>query len=136
MITIPSTILYEIIRHAREGAPLEVCGILGGPEEEVSTLYRISNTDADPRHFTMDPAQQIEAFRNLECAGLEVIAFYHSHPLGPDHPSPEDIRLAFYPDVLSVIVSLAEPDRPVVNCFRIADGNVEPVEIRIIQGKG
>ena len=132
MLRIPEKIYNEIITHAREGLPLEVCGILGGIAGRISTVNRISNTDAGAEHFTMDPEQQVDVMGKLESGGFELIAFYHSHPKGPDYPSAEDIRLAFYPEVLSVIVSLADPAKPVVKSFRIANGQVEPVAIQIL----
>jgi proteasome lid subunit RPN8/RPN11 len=132
MLRIPEAIYNEIIIHAREGMPLEVCGILGGTDGRISDIYRIANVDASSEHFTMDPEEQIEVMMSLESRGLETVAFYHSHPKGPDFPSSEDIRLAFYPDVLSVIVSLADPERPVLKSFRIGVGQVEPVPIRIL----
>jgi proteasome lid subunit RPN8/RPN11 len=132
MLRIPEAIYNEIIIHSREGMPLEVCGILGGTDAYISAVYRISNTDATTDHFTMDPEEQIDAMGKLESRGLELVAFYHSHPKGPEYPSAEDIRLAFYPDILSVIVSLADPAKPVVKSFRIGDGQVEPVPILIL----
>jgi proteasome lid subunit RPN8/RPN11 len=132
MLRIPKAIYNEIVIHAREGMPLEVCGILGGTDGHISALYRISNADATNDHFTMDPEEQIDAMMSLEYSGLEIVAFYHSHPKGPEYPSAEDIRLAFYPDVLLVIVSLADPAKPVVKSFRIGDGQVESVPILIL----
>jgi proteasome lid subunit RPN8/RPN11 len=132
MLRIPEAIYNEIIIHAREGMPMEVCGILGGIDGCVSDIYRIANVDVSTEHFTMNPEEQIEVMMSLESKGLEAVAFYHSHPKGPDFPSSEDIRLAFYPDVLSVIVSLADPERPVLKSFRIGVGQVEPVPIRIL----
>lgn len=131
MIYIPFPIYRKIIDHARQGAPLEVCGILGGLKGRVSVIYQIRNTDSHPRRFTMDPVQQIDAFRDLECAGLDMVAFYHSHPEGPDCPSPEDIRLAYYPDVFSIIVSLADPEKPTVKAFRISEGKVDPEDLTV-----
>ncbi len=132
MLQIPEIIRDEIIAHAREGLPLEVCGILGGINGVVTAAYRIANLDADPEHFLMDPREQSAAFAELELSGLEITAFYHSHPRGPAYPSTEDVRLAFYPDVLSLIVSFSDTENPVLSAFSIKGGNVEPVDTKII----
>jgi proteasome lid subunit RPN8/RPN11 len=132
MLRIPKKIRDDIIAHAREGLPLEVCGILAGINGIVTANYRITNTDADPEHFLMDPREQSVVFAELERTGLEIAAFYHSHPSGPDFPSAEDIRLAFYPDIPSLIVSLAKPGNPVLHAFSIRNGNVKPVAVKII----
>ncbi len=132
MLKIPQSIYDDLIAHALEGLPLEVCGILGGMNGNVSAVYRMTNTDASPEHFMMDPREQIDVMKDLRCRGLEMTAFYHSHPTGPEHPSAEDIRLAFYPDVYSVIVSLAAPAKPVLKSFTISNGQVMPVAIEIM----
>ena len=70
-------------------------------------------------------ARQIE----FEDQGLTLAAIYHSHPGGPEIPSPTDIQRAYYPDSVYLICSLADPVRPVVRGFRIQDGQVTEVEL-------
>jgi len=114
--------VYEdIVSHARQGFPIEVCGILGGSGDIVTESHRIRNLKDSPEHFLMDPREQIAAMESLDARGLELLAFYHSHPHGPASPSAEDISLAFYPDVITVIISMANPDRPILRAFRIKD---------------
>jgi proteasome lid subunit RPN8/RPN11 len=132
MLKIPKSVYDGIIAHAREDKPLEACGILGGKGDVVSVMYRVVNTEAKRDHFMMDPREQIEVMNDLRQRGLEMTAFYHSHPEGPSHPSAEDIRLAFYPDVFILIVSLAEPSKPVMKSFKIFEGQVETVELKIV----
>ncbi len=132
MLKIPELIYNNIIDHAREGLPLEICGILGGKEDTVSVIYRMVNTDAKSDHFMMDPREQISVMKDLRLKQLEMTAFYHSHPEGPAYPSAEDIRLAFYPDVYSLIISLEQPDNPVLNAFKISDGQVETITLEVI----
>jgi proteasome lid subunit RPN8/RPN11 len=132
MLRIPEKIHNDIISRAREGMPLEVCGILGGLGGVVTAIFPVTNTVASPEHFLMDPREQSVVFAELESMGLEITAFYHSHPAGPEYPSAEDVRLAFYPDVPSLIVSLADPENPVLNGFSIRNGNIEPVVLKII----
>ena len=131
MLTIPKSIRDDIIAHAREGFPLEVCGILGGQGGSVSATFRMTNTDASNEHFMMDPKEQFAVVKELRARGLEMAAIYHSHPETPARPSEEDIRLALTPDVSYVIVSLADPGIPVLRSFRITAGLVEPEEVEI-----
>ncbi len=114
-----------MISHAKEGFPLEVCGILGGTGETVSVMYRMTNTDASNEHFMMDPKEQFAAVKDLRAKGLAILAIYHSHPETPARPSEEDIKLALTPDVSYLIISLADADNPVINSFKIDSGNVE-----------
>ncbi len=134
MLKIPQHIHDDIIAHAREGFPLEVCGILGGRDGVVSACFRMTNTDASNEHFMMDPREQFAVVKELRSAGQEMLVIYHSHPETPARPSAEDIRLALTPNVSYVIVSLAEPDTPVLRSFRISAGQVEPEAVEIVAG--
>lgn len=130
MIRIPKEILDELIGHAKEGFPNEVCGMLGGVDGTVSAIYRMTNTDASAEHFTMDPKEQFAAVKDMRAKGIGMLAIYHSHPETPARPSEEDIRLALTPGVSHVIVSLADPVAgPVVKSFRIEGGTAtaEPI---------
>jgi proteasome lid subunit RPN8/RPN11 len=51
----------------------------------------------------MDPAEQIEAMFTIEEQGQQIIAIYHSHPSGPDHPSEIDLNQAAYPNTAHII---------------------------------
>lgn len=132
MLNIPRQIHDELIEHAREGFPLEVCGILGGTGDTVSAVYRMTNTDASNEHFMMEPREQFSVVKDLRAKGLAMLAIYHSHPESPARPSAEDIRLALTPGVSYVIISLAatEPD---VQSFRIEQGVVDRESIEITE---
>ncbi|HIJ96280.1 MAG TPA: M67 family metallopeptidase [Desulfuromonadales bacterium] len=132
MIRIPQAVHDEMVSHAREGFPLEVCGILGGSGETVSTIYRMTNTDASNEHFMMEPKEQFAVVKDLRAKGLSMLSVYHSHPESPARPSEEDIRLALTPDVSYIIVSLADAAGPVVKPFKISNGYVESEELEVI----
>ena len=131
MLKIPKEIHDNIIAHAREGFPLEVCGILGGRDGAVSAIFRMTNTDASNEHFMMEPKEQFSVVKELRAKGLEMMAIYHSHPETPARPSAEDIRLALTPHVSYIIVSLAEPDRPVLKSFKIDAGMVQQEDVAL-----
>ena len=129
MIRIPHAIHDDIIDHARSGFPLEVCGILGGTDTTVSSIYRMTNTDASNEHFMMEPREQFTVVKELRVKGISMLAIYHSHPESPARPSEEDIRLALTPGVSYVIVSLQDPGQPIIRSFMIADEVVTPEEV-------
>jgi proteasome lid subunit RPN8/RPN11 len=122
MLRIPRQLHDDLIAHAWEGFPLEVCGILGGREGSVERVFRMTNTDASNKHFMMDPREQFAVVKELRAAGLEMVAIYHSHPESPARPSEEDIRLAYTPGVSYVIISVMERERPVLRSFKIGNG--------------
>jgi proteasome lid subunit RPN8/RPN11 len=132
MIQIPSHILASIVRQARAELPNECCGLLTGLEGVVRKQYPMTNTDHSPEHFSFDPREQFQVLKAARVEGSKIIANYHSHPSTPARPSEEDIRLAYDPNVVYIIVSLAE-DTPVVKAFSIVEGMVKQLELNLIQ---
>jgi proteasome lid subunit RPN8/RPN11 len=126
-LTLPERLLDAMIAHARWGYPLEVCGLLGGAEGIASHLYAIDNINQSRTRFQMAPEQQLQAMLALEEQGLALLAFYHSHPQGPERPSPTDVAQAYYPDVIQFIVSLRDRARPAVGAFTIREEKVTAV---------
>lgn len=125
-------IVEAVIEQARKELPDESCGYLLGKEEVVTYHYPMINTDHSPEHFSFDPQEQFAAIRYARQEQLEIIANWHSHPVTPSRPSEEDIRLAYDPNILYFILSLAE-EIPVLNAFRIEDGKVEKIKLEIVE---
>ena len=132
MLRVPRKLVDAVIDHAYEGYPLEVCGILGGKDGVISSLFRITNTDREHKHFIMDPKEQFALMREMRGADLEMLAIYHSHPDSPPRPTSEDILLAFSPDVSYVIISLMKLDTPVLKSFRITAGHPEQEHVEYL----
>lgn len=86
-------------RHVSRRVPLEACGLLAGKNDRVEITLGIYNAERSPVRFRMEPRAQWRAFQRIEAAGLELVGIYHSHPNGPDHPSPTDIAESMYPVV-------------------------------------
>ncbi len=116
-----------MIQQLQEAYPLEACGLLAGCAGFVSQLYAVENHLRSPVAYEMEPIQQLQALLSLEEAGLELLAIYHSHPSGPQTPSPADIAQAYYPGVAQLIVSLRERRRPVARAFVIDDGDFQEI---------
>jgi proteasome lid subunit RPN8/RPN11 len=112
-LTIDSNRLELIAAHARRESPREVCGVLGGVGGHVKIVVPVANAAMNPSvAFVMDGAGLLGAFKQLARHGLDLLAFYHSHPPGSRwDPSPSDIAQAAYPDVLTVIVMLDDSGR-------------------------
>ncbi|MGH2538809.1 MAG: Mov34/MPN/PAD-1 family protein [Candidatus Promineifilaceae bacterium] len=111
--------------------PLEGCGLLAGSAGRVRRVYPVANRLASPVAYELAPAQLVAAMFDLEDRGWELLAIYHSHPAGPETPSPADVAQAAYPEALLVVVSLADPGRPVARAFRVGDRQAEEVALRI-----
>lgn len=119
MIIIPRAILDDMIAHAREHAPLEACGLLAGVGSGVHKSFRLTNVDARPDHFSLDPKEQFAVVKNIRPFGWEIIAIYHSHPTTPARMSDEDLRFTFTPEMRYVIISLMDATAPEVKCYTV-----------------
>ena len=130
MIRIPAYIIDGIIAQAINELPNEACGLLVGSGSDVLKQYPLTNIDRSPEHFSFDPAEQFQVFREARTDGREIIANYHSHPETPSRPSEEDIRLAYDPNILYLIVSLAT-ETPILKAFNIQNGVSTEVAIEV-----
>jgi proteasome lid subunit RPN8/RPN11 len=132
MVKIPNIIFQEMVEHAKREWPLECCGILGGKENTVQKAYKLQNVEKSPIRYLMSPQEQWEVFENIEKESMEMIAIYHSHPHTIPFPSETDVKMAFYPEVSSVIISLKEEKNPVVKAFKIDKEAIYLDEIEVI----
>ena len=132
MIKIPSSIHKEMVEHARMDFPLECCGILGGKGDDISQIYRMTNTDSSRVSYLMDPKEQIMVFKEMRNLGLELKAIYHSHPNHPAYPSMTDVNLAYYPEAVYIIISIKDNGDHEMRGFRIIDKEITETAIKIV----
>jgi proteasome lid subunit RPN8/RPN11 len=125
---IPKEVYEQLLAHAREDAPNECCGLIGGRDSVAQTVYRARNAEASPLRYNLDPQDQFRIMTAMEEQDEELAAIYHSHTASPAYPSQTDINLAAYPDALYLIVSLAEGEKD-LRGFSIEDGEVTEVDL-------
>ena len=112
-----------MIAHARETAPEECCGLIGGvSERQAVTLYRLRNVTPHPESaYEAAPQDLFTAQRQMRERGEELLAIYHSHPRAFDpSPSETDVRLAYYPNAKYLIIGLAGM-HAVIKAFSISE---------------
>ncbi len=127
----------QILKHGRTEAPNEACGLLAGRDGYVTHVLPAANVAENPQvRYLMDPHKQIHHFHMIEEQGLELLAIYHSHPVGRAYPSPTDLSMAYYPDAVYAIVSLTQSDNPDLRTFRMVDGKVSEVTFQIVPSQG
>jgi proteasome lid subunit RPN8/RPN11 len=120
----------DIVSHAREDLPDECCGLLVGSADEVAWSERARNLRSSPTRFLIDPETHFAAIKHARDAGLVVMGAYHSHPLTAAWPSATDLAEVSDPGFLHLIVSLSDAaGGPQVRAFRLADGNIQSVEL-------
>ncbi len=113
----------DVVDHARQDSPRECCGLIAGKAGQPTHLFRLTNLAPGTTRYEIDPRQIYELeFRQLPELGLDVVAIYHSHPATEAYPSPTDRALAFWPEALYLICSLARS--PVIRAFRLSESSV------------
>ena len=138
MLELPREYVERMVGHAQDEAPNECCGIIAGQDGRAVAVYPMTNAERSPYRYRLDPKEFFLASKEIEDCGRELLAFYHSHTHSPAYPSATDVRLATGPDgtsmwpgVYYILVSLADPQQPVVRAFRIVDGAVSEEDLRI-----
>ncbi len=72
----------------------------------VRDIREIRNTSTSPHLFEMDVEELYKAWMDAEKIGLEVVAIFHTHPLGIAKPSKYDISGLKQTGMIWVIIGL------------------------------
>ncbi len=130
-LILPADAHEAIVRHVIMELPREGCGLLAGPAPgDVRMVYPLDNVRRSRTSFTVEPTGHFRALQHADSRGWELIGAFHSHPASAAEPSPTDVRLAYEPDWVHVIVGLSDPSNPELRAFRIIDGAVLELDIR------
>jgi proteasome lid subunit RPN8/RPN11 len=127
---ISSALLDEVIEHARAEAPNECVGIVTARDGVAQRVITATNAAASPLRYELDPRELLRIHEAIDDSGDDLGAIYHSHTRSDPVPSQTDINLAFYPEVLYLIVGL-KSDEPDVRAWRIVDGEVSEGRLEI-----
>jgi proteasome lid subunit RPN8/RPN11 len=134
ILQIEQKILTAMQAHGRREEPNEACGYLATKDGIVSRHFELTNIDAAPDHYSMDPAQQFATIRQIRDENMQLAGVYHTHPDTPARPSMEDIRLAYDPDLVYFIVSLMAGVEPVL-AYKMNQGEVVQVDLQVIPSR-
>ena len=132
-LAISRQVFERMLDAAVSAAPVEACGLLAGTGRHATKFYRLTNVDASPDHFSMKPEEQFAAVKDMRARGLKLLAIWHSHPATPARMSDEDLRLAYTPEVVYVIVSLADPNGPDARGFVLREGVPAEIDLEIVK---
>jgi proteasome lid subunit RPN8/RPN11 len=131
-VRISQRLIDELIAHAREEAPNECCGMIGGVDDTARTIYRGRNEFASPLRYKVH-SDDVYRFTEQEipARGEDLLAIYHSHTKTPAYPSQTDVNEAAvgWPDPMYVIVSLANPDALDVKGYWLRDKKIADAEL-------
>ncbi len=141
-VAIPAGIVQALIDHARAEFPNEACGLVIGDRSAAEGGHALRfeptrNKAASPYRYEIHPDDLLRLTIETDAADEVFWAIVHSHVQSPARPSPTDLGLAFYPDALYVLVSLATSEAdptsgaPSVRAWRIVDGAASEVELLV-----
>jgi proteasome lid subunit RPN8/RPN11 len=131
MIELDTVLFKEMVLHGLREFPNEACGLLAGKEGRAVKVFAMRNADASPATYRLDPKEQLRVFDEIDDAGWDLFAIFHTHTHSEAYPSETDRRQAFYPDAYYLVISLQDRGDPLVRAFRIEDGEVTEEELTI-----
>ncbi len=146
-----------MLAHALDGMPLEACGLFAGipataPDSataadsatatlsaasqssseatQVLRFYPCVNEAQSSKLYTVPGKAFLQADRDAEANGWQILGVMHSHTHTDAYPSPTDVAQAPDPDWHYVIVSLRD-DLPSLRSYRIVDGEITEEQVTL-----
>lgn len=102
-LILPVSIHTKIISNMEKHLPEEACGLITGKGNLARHHFPITNQLHSPYKFQMNGSEMLNVFEWAEKHNQILIGIYHSHPNGPECPSPTDLEEDYYPDVIKLI---------------------------------
>ncbi len=121
----------EMVEHGIAGFPNEACGLLAGKEGRPVKFFAMSNQDASPVSYRLDPKEQLTVFNELDDEGWDLLGIFHTHTHSEAYPSETDLKQAFYPEATYLVMSLSDRAKPVLRGFTMQDGVVAEEEVTV-----
>ena len=138
-LELPRALAELLLDHARAELPNEACGILSGSREggqaRAAVFHPARNAEASPLRYDVHPGDLVRITFEIDEAGQELVAIFHSHTRSPAVPSPTDRRSAMYPDAVYLLATLARPDVTPDEClraWRIIDGASDEIGLSLV----
>ncbi len=125
-------LIDEMVAHARRDVPNECCGMVARRDGALVRVHPARSVPPSPYRFEIEPGDLRRiVFDEIESAGLELGAIYHSHTRTAPEPSQTDINFAAaWPGVLWIIVGVSNGDAD-VRTWRIEGAEVTEVALDI-----
>lgn len=127
----------QMLAHAHRGLPLEACGLFAGSvgtdgvDAEVLGFYPTANEAASSKVYTVPAKAFLQADRDAEDRGWQLLGVMHSHTHTDAYPSPTDVRQAPDESWHYVIVSLRD-DMASLRSFRIVGGEITEEAVELV----
>lgn len=130
-VRICQSVADTLLAEPRRVPELECCGLLVGRDGVITTVLPATNVLASATAFEIAPEELFRLFKQMRGEGLEHLGIYHSHPRGPNIPSPTDVKRAYYPAAAYFILSSAPHVSHPLRAFRIGNGRFTELTIQV-----
>jgi proteasome lid subunit RPN8/RPN11 len=135
-LVLPASLAQAMLDHARVELPNEACGMVSGVASEGRALafHPARNAEASPLRYNVHPEDLVRITFEIEDAGQDLVAIFHSHTRSPAVPSATDLRAAMYPDAFYLLASLADHQAgpmQALRAWRIRDAVATESQLRV-----
>jgi len=131
-VQIARSLLDTIVEHAVRDAPNECCGVVATRSDGATAAHALENLAASPFRFEIDGLTLMRIIDELEDAGEDLGAIYHSHTRSAPYPSQTDVNFAaLWPGVEWLIVGVSKNAEPEVRSYLIESGAIRDAELEI-----
>jgi len=131
-VKIDRVLLDDIVAHAVRDAPNECCGVVAVRDGAATAVHATENVAASPFRFEVDSSELIGLWNDIESAGADVGAIYHSHTRSDPYPSQTDVNFASnWPGVEWIIVGVDKQGQTEVHSYLVDDGQIAEVELEL-----
>jgi proteasome lid subunit RPN8/RPN11 len=126
MIKLTAYLFKQLSQYCIDQFPNEACGVFYGHIEEDHILIiefkPVANIAKQPSlHFEFEREHFIQLLYKPHEAGVTWVGIFHSHPHTVAYPSQQDLCILWNLPVY-VIVSLEQPDEPIMKSYEIKAG--------------
>ncbi|WP_158598221.1 Mov34/MPN/PAD-1 family protein [Falsibacillus albus] len=122
----------QLIHFVERELPKEACGILGGVNDHILSIFALPNESNTNKNFYVRQEHVEIVFNKLAHYEQEVLAIYHSHPNSNPIPSQSDIQ--FHPDSqVKMAIMSYKNGNPQLKIYRIINGIYINIPFSIIE---
>ncbi len=131
MLTLPRTMLDEVLAHARRDHPDECCGVIAGRDGVATRVIAMTNAERSPTGFTFDSAEWLRVYRDLDDADEEQLAVYHSHTATEAYPSRTDVLWSRNTEFGHWLLVSTRAEQDEVRSYTIVEGEVTEEDVQV-----
>ena len=97
MIELERAFFDEMVEHGLAAFPNEACGLLAGNDGRPVKFFAMTNQDASPVSYRLDPKEQLTVFDEIDDEGWDLLGIFHTHTHSEAYPSETDLPAGLLP---------------------------------------